>query len=178
MAKSYHRIRNAYDAWWFLHDHPLFTDRERSGRLSPEQAGLERRLGHDVTEFVCQDGSIYYQVLHNLTVHAINENLSVDYQKVDDTGYVNKDRSKNTNIECWLEFGPYHWTKNFQEMWHDEPVRMPAHDYRLDCGAPTFDEAIIKLARLVKRHYGDYEPHETPSYSIDDDAQDEANLTA
>ena len=35
---------------------------------------------------------------------------------------------------------------------------MNYHDTKLDCGAPTFDEALVKLARLVKRHYGDFNP--------------------
>ena len=30
------------------------------------------------------------------------------------------------------------------------------HDWKLDCGAPTFDEAIVKLANLVLKEYGDY----------------------
>jgi hypothetical protein len=28
------------------------------------------------------------------------------------------------------------------------------HDYELDCGAPTYEEAIVKLARLVWDRYG------------------------
>ena len=34
------------------------------------------------------------------------------------------------------------------------------HDPDLDCGAPTFDgKFFVKLAKLVKRHYGELENH-------------------
>ena len=29
------------------------------------------------------------------------------------------------------------------------------HDIDLDCGGDTFEEAIIELAKLVKKYYGD-----------------------
>lgn len=31
---------------------------------------------------------------------------------------------------------------------------VPTHDMALDCGAPTFEEAVIKLANLVQKEYG------------------------
>ncbi len=50
------------------------------------------------------------------------------------------DESKNTKTEIWLESGPW---KNFG----------PSHDDDLNCGGYTFEEAIIKLANLVQKHY-------------------------
>ncbi len=35
-----------------------------------------------------------------------------------------------------------------------------SHDWQLDCGAETFEKAIIKLARKVKKKYGDYDHEE------------------
>jgi len=41
-----------------------------------------------------------------ITREAVAENLNIFYTKVDDRGRVNDDKSLNTNIEVWLEFGP------------------------------------------------------------------------
>lgn len=48
----------------------------------------------------------------------------------------------NTKTQVWLEFGA--WNKD---------IEMPHHDYNLDCGADTFEGAIIKLANLVFENY-------------------------
>lgn len=82
---------------------------------------------------------------------ALDTNLDIFYSKVNEHGRVDDDATKNTNVECWLEFGP------LKQQVSDGNLDMAHfHDIDLDCGAPTFDEALIKLARLVKRHYGDY----------------------
>lgn len=54
-----------------------------------------------------------------------------------------KDQSKNTKVQIWLEHGPY-----------DNEWGACTHDLDLDCGGNTFEEAIIKLAELVKNKYG------------------------
>ena len=59
-----------------------------------------------------------------------------------DIGMVDDDESKNTKVEVWLEAGPYGEHYNI-------------HDCDLDCGGDTFEEAIIKLADLVKQYYDD-----------------------
>lgn len=48
----------------------------------------------------------------------------------------------NTKTKVWLEFGA----------WCEEN-NSPYHDYDLDCGGDTFEEAIIKLANLVDKYY-------------------------
>ena len=48
----------------------------------------------------------------------------------------------NTKTEVWLEFG--RWS---------EKEKVAYHDYDLDCGGDTFEEAIIKLANLVDKYY-------------------------
>ena len=59
-----------------------------------------------------------------------------------ETNEVDDDNSKNTKTEVWLECGP--WSEQYF-----------THDFDLDCGGDTFEEAIIKLADLVKQHYDD-----------------------
>ena len=59
--------------------------------------------------------------------------------------------ASTTEREIWLEFGPF---PSYEGAEYDTNDRM--HDPRLDCGGKTFEEAIINLARLVKKYYGDY----------------------
>ena len=81
--------------------------------------------------------------------YAIECNLDIHYAKVDEKRRVNDDRSLNKFVEVWLEFGP------IKQVVSDGHLHLQhSHDINLDCGAPTFDEALIKLARLVQRHYG------------------------
>ena len=55
----------------------------------------------------------------------------------------------NTEVEIWLECGPMEKIKIL-----GNNKFLPSHDIELDCGASTFEEAIIKLAKLIKKHYG------------------------
>lgn len=50
----------------------------------------------------------------------------------------------NTATRVWLECGPID---------SDCGHVLATHDMTLDCGAPTFEEAIIKLANLVQKEY-------------------------
>lgn len=49
----------------------------------------------------------------------------------------------NTKVQVWLEFGKIELNKekDYLEVYHD---------IDLDCGADTFEEAIIELAKLCK----------------------------
>lgn len=64
-----------------------------------------------------------------------------------ETNAVEDDSTKNTRVQIWLEHGPY--DKEYQH----------THDFELDCGGDTFEDAIIELARLVKEHYNDDGSH-------------------
>ena len=67
--------------------------------------------------------------------------LNIEVVKVNPkTQEIDDDETKNTQIAVWLECGPY--DKNCMQ-----------HDIDLDCGADTFENAIVKLARLVKEKY-------------------------
>ena len=56
------------------------------------------------------------------------------------------DSTKNTKVQIWLECGQY-----YKKNKYTGTVGF-YHDTRLDCGADTFEEAIIKLAKLVKKY--------------------------
>lgn len=69
--------------------------------------------------------------------------LWIDVVKVNPiTNAIDDDPSKNTKTRIWLEHGGY-----------DKEWGSTAHDYDLDCGGDTFEEAIINLAKLVKKYY-------------------------
>lgn len=50
----------------------------------------------------------------------------------------------------YLETGPIYWN-NWTKTWGSN-----MHDVRLDVHAKTFEEALIKLAKKVRKHYGNY----------------------
>lgn len=61
-----------------------------------------------------------------------------------ETNEIDDDATKNTKVQVWLEHGDY-----------DKEWGSTTHDIRLDCVGDTFEEAIIELARLVKKYYAD-----------------------
>lgn len=73
--------------------------------------------------------------------------LEIEVQKVcPKTRHIESDVSRNTMTEVWLECGPF--------VIHEGKITA-SHDWDLDCGAETFEEAIIILAKKVKEKYGD-----------------------
>jgi hypothetical protein len=151
-------INNAYDAYWFLYHHPKSvnvdpkhplvdtSEYEHPGikGLTSARSGKKRD-----TEFKKAFAE------HRTTMEWKGQfiyNLDIHYAKVDpETRRIEDDQSKNTVIEVWLETGP--------AMWEDlaNQYISNTHDTSLDCGGPTFDEALIVLANKVKEKYGDYE---------------------
>lgn len=76
--------------------------------------------------------------------------LDVDVQRVNPiTRRIEPDAHLNTLTEVWLECGA--------AFIDEDGSVQTSHDYRLDCGAETFEEAIIKLANLVNHYYGGVE---------------------
>ena len=53
----------------------------------------------------------------------------------------------NTLTQVWLETGPI-------DVDEKSNMTIYSHDFDLDCGANTFEEAIIELANLVYKKYG------------------------
>ena len=65
---------------------------------------------------------------------------------------------RNTATRVWLEFGP--WYKESELTENDKANGLgecASHDPRLDCGAPTYEEAIIRLANKTLAIYGNKE---------------------
>lgn len=155
---------NAHEAWWFLYYHPKFTYHERTEFETEADckvfAGGEDVLAgggkaRAITTAIKDAGGNWW-VEWKYECHALDEQLDIHYAQVDETGHVNKDESKNVNIECWLEFGPVEWGYDgYADASKGERERLlNYHDIDLDCGAPTFDEAIVELANLVLEKYG------------------------
>ena len=72
------------------------------------------------------------------------ECLDIEVVKVNpETNEIDDDNSKNTKTQVWLEFGGITYDETFKCL-------MGIHDIDLDCGADTFEEAIIELAYLCK----------------------------
>lgn len=75
-------------------------------------------------------------------VSKLEDCIFIDVVKVNpETLSIDDNDNLNTKVQVWLEAGPYLKTGE------------KSHDYNLDCGADTFEEAIVMLANLVKEHY-------------------------
>jgi hypothetical protein len=149
-------IKDAWSAHWFLTEHPKF--RYRNARLLADNEAPKLYRGDRIREAKDEfpwGRSKPYRILEYskiLTTPAYPDNLDIHYTKVNPkTHKIDDDKSKNAQVECWLEFGKVAYVVS------DGTLHLQHwHDVKLDCGAPTFDEALVKLARLVKRHYGDF----------------------
>ena len=75
--------------------------------------------------------------------------LDIMVVKVDPkTNSVSNKESRNSAVRVWLETGAGY--SDPHEMFGSVPI----HDIRLDVGAPTFEEAVIKLAGRIRKFYG------------------------
>jgi hypothetical protein len=84
--------------------------------------------------------------MYQLDIHVVRVNPKT--KKIEDNDEL------NTETNVWLEFGRFtNYTAEFPDL-PEKWERM--HDPNLDTGGKTFEEAIINLARLVKKHYGSY----------------------
>lgn len=158
--KIYHKIGNAYDAYWFIHNHPKLQRMVRT-EATPKEARKMEKAGFVILR---DRGGKCWHLRRHLMIPAIEENLSVFYTKTNRPGghgHVDKDKSKNKFVECWLEFGPveYGYMSNRPDPktnWDMESFEQNFHDYKLDCGGSSYDVALIQLAKNVRREYGDY----------------------
>jgi hypothetical protein len=143
-------IASAYDAYWFLKEHPALRIRERIA-VSPSKAKKLAARGFIITT---DRGGKCWREFRHMHRHAMDHNLDIFYVKVDKKNVVNDKKSKNVHDRVWLETGApeygYHWDGQAvsELLW--------THDYRLDCGGRTFDEALVELANLVLKFHGDY----------------------
>ena len=80
--------------------------------------------------------------------------LCTDVVKVNPkTNEIDDDESLNTEVQVWLEGGPW-------ELLYETDYYGWSHDIDLDCGAATYEEAVIEFVALVRDKYGDYESQE------------------
>lgn len=90
----------------------------------------------------------FYKAYHFLKRHPkgkFMDALDIEVVKVNPlTNEIDNDCSKNTQVQIWLETGPMVGT----------------HDLLLDCGGNTFEEALIRLAKLVRLYYDKYNREE------------------
>lgn len=65
-------------------------------------------------------------------------------------GGINTDNpEKNTKLEWWIEGGPHSYDP--------EQGLTCAHDWDLDCGGDTAEQAVLIFCGLVYEKYGDYD---------------------
>jgi hypothetical protein len=78
-----------------------------------------------------------------------------------ETRRIEDDESSNTHSEIWIEGGP---PADMKEMefceepaggWNPTNRWMNSHDYRLDCGGDTLEEALLKFTARIKYYYND-----------------------
>ena len=73
------------------------------------------------------------------------------------TKTVEDDPQRNTEVRVWLEFGPWHKPESLSDAEREAmPDGCAGHDIDLDCGATTFEQAVMILAQKVFERYGDY----------------------
>jgi hypothetical protein len=90
-----------------------------------------------------------------LTRSCFPDSLNITTQKVNpETRRIEDDKSLNTHVEIWIEVTSYEEGSK-DDFLYDEWRGIPCHDWELDCGGDTFEDAIVELARLVKEKYGD-----------------------
>jgi hypothetical protein len=104
-----------------------------------------------------------WHFLENHPIYNINntdnkflDNLNIMVVKVNpETNEIDDNDEKNIKVQIWLESGPIIIERIGHGCGYSNKIEY-CHDINLDCGADTFEEAIIKLAELVKSVYGDY----------------------
>lgn len=118
-----------------------------------------------------QDRDCFAKAWEYLNVHALwqdrtwegvsyfKQSLDIEVVKVNPlTNTVDDQPELNTKVEVWLESGPVLYIDDTEELDRNDVVNgmvISTHDYHLDCGADTFEAAVVRLARLVQEHYGD-----------------------
>ncbi|MFI3326777.1 MAG: hypothetical protein R3Y35_11490 [Clostridia bacterium] len=97
----------------------------------------------------------FYEAFKFLSKHPVFrghflEQLDIEVVKVNpETKSIDSPPSKNTATRVWLECG--HLAES------DMEPDVKYHDYELDCGGDTFEEALIELAGYVYGKFGGYE---------------------
>ena len=127
---------------------------------------LARKHDNDVIEYHKKACRCYYEITNhqkfseNPELQMTGVELLIDPHMVDETGVINDDDSKNNFIAYWVEFlVPFkiNWD-NESSKWHypEGKVVDLMHDYKLDCGGSSWEEAIITAHELFIAEYGEF----------------------
>lgn len=77
------------------------------------------------------------------------------------TKRIEDDEKRNTLTNIWLEHGPWYSKKELDKItgYNDTAEHgTTTHDIRIDCGGDTYEEAIVNMAKLVMKEYGEKRP--------------------
>jgi hypothetical protein len=123
---------DVHDAYYYLDIHPAFWRFREPPLLSGLPQDHVSLLDH---------GYAFYHGAVEITPHKVNPA----------TGCQDDDGGLNTRLEWWYEFGPRDLLPRSED---SGPVQATWHDYLLDGGAATYEQAVIDIALKVWTHYG------------------------
>lgn len=132
---------DVYTAWHYLNCHPVFWKFRRGPGSSKPLPLAERLHERHLTE--------NYGIHHCVSITVVKINPA--------TRSTDGDEELRTETEVWIELGKQPWPKDpgpDDNPYDGEYGDVTYHDYKLDCGGPTIDAAIIAAARNVWDAYG------------------------
>jgi hypothetical protein len=95
----------------------------------------------------------FYWVSNHPQFGDLGASIHIEPQMVNpETKEIDDDVSKNTELNWWVEIVYY----DHEEKGVNNTPMVPWHDWALDTGGVTIDEAIDKLYDLTLALYGDY----------------------
>lgn len=99
---------------------------------------------------------IFKESPHEYAFTHFDTTMWIDVVKVNPiNNHVEDDAALNTVTRVWVEQGPWITTHMLPDTESGYlPQGCSSHDYRLDSGGATFEEAIIQLAKKVRYFYG------------------------
>lgn len=103
------KVRNAFEAFWFLTEHPKFKYRAAKLLSNVEAIKAKPDKGDRIRvvkdQMPWKNGVTYTLYEFAYANESFPRNLDIFYTKVDGERRVNDDKAKNVNVEVWLEFG-------------------------------------------------------------------------
>lgn len=142
-----------FNAWHYLNGHPAFWY-FRHGPADSDPLPLSQRLH---VKNLVHDYGIQHYITKNPGFprsSGINRCISISVVKLNpENKHIEEEEHLNTKTEVWIELGKYSWPVEFDPKDHNT-YDNTWHDYRLDCGGPTMETAIIRAAHNVWEVYG------------------------
>jgi hypothetical protein len=123
---------DTHAAFYYLDDHPAFW------RFRDQPADAAVPANH---VSLLEHGYAFWHGAIEITPHRVNPA----------TGRQEEDPALNTRLEWWYEFGPADLLPRDEA---GMPVQGHWHDYLLDGGTATYEQAVIDIALKVWTNYG------------------------